>query len=66
MSPNYKKGGGDVACCAATGSERSAKAGTRARRELPCLAGPAPASCRRKQEKQKKKPAGISWGIITS
>lgn len=42
MSPNYKKGGGDVACCAATSSERSAKAGTRARRELPCLAGQRP------------------------
>lgn len=66
MSPNYKKGGGDVACCAATGPERPGKDRDAGEAGAPLSGWPAPASCRRKQEEQKRKPAGISWGIITS
>lgn len=56
MSPNYKKGGGDVACWAAASPKRFCRGrDTGVRRELPCLARPAPARVVSEKTRETKK-----------
>ena len=58
MSPNYKKGGGDVACCAVTSPERSGKGRDAGEAGAPLSGWPAPATCRRKKTRETKRKAG--------